>query len=311
MAGHDDRSAGSGTGPPPSTSSASPREPHQLGARPRVDRPQRDVAAVGGLVHLVEPGAAVEEVGPPLAPLPVRPQAVHHPRQQGGAVDHRRVHDLAPPRPRRLDDPAQDAEGQQHAAPAEVADEREGRDRRPAGPADHRQRAGEGDVVDVPSRRLGDRPVLAPAGHPPVDQRRPPGQARVRPEAQPLGDAGPEALDQGIGPLDQPQDRVPPLRVLQVDADRAAAPGVDVPARCGPADRVGPVDPQHLGPHVGQHHGGERAGPDPRQLDDAETRERSGHRQTITMRRPASGPATVRRSRCGRPRPARAARCRR
>ena len=42
------------------------------------------------------------------------------------------------------------------------------------------------------------RTVLAPAGHPPVDQPRVAREAVGRPEAQPLGHAGPEALDEDV-----------------------------------------------------------------------------------------------------------------
>ena len=46
------------------------------------------------------------------------------------------------------------------------------RHRRPAGLADRRQHARQRDVVDVVPGDMGDRPVLAPAGHPAVDQLR-------------------------------------------------------------------------------------------------------------------------------------------
>ena len=65
-----------------------PGETEKLLARAFVDRAQRDVAAVGGLVDLVEPGTGVEEVGAPLGPQsPTRPEPVDHPGQQ---TRHRR-----------------------------------------------------------------------------------------------------------------------------------------------------------------------------------------------------------------------------
>ena len=45
--------------------------------------------------------------------------------------------------------------------------------------------------------------------------------------------------------------------------------------------RLGPVDPQDLGAHVGQHHAGERTGPDPGQLDDLEPLQRTGQRSLL------------------------------
>ena len=71
-----------------------------------------------------------------------------------------------------------------------------------------RERAGERDVVDVVAGRVRERPVLAPAGHAAVHEPRVAGEADVGPEAEALGDAGPEALDQRVGRLDEPQHRL-------------------------------------------------------------------------------------------------------
>ena len=97
------------------------------------------------------------------------------------------------PGPAGLEQPAHHAEGQQHAAAAEVAHQVERRHRRarPARPIIARVPR-QGDVVDVVAGRWGVGPVLAPAGHAPVDQLGVAGQALVGPDAEPLGDAGPE-----------------------------------------------------------------------------------------------------------------------
>ena len=92
-----------------------------------------------------------------------------------------------------------------------------------AGPAEVRERAGERDVVDVVARGLRHRTVLAPPGHAPVDELRVAGEAHVGAEAEALGHAGPEALEQRVGALDELQHELDALGVLQVDADRAAA----------------------------------------------------------------------------------------
>ena len=94
--------------------------------------------------------------------------AVEHRHQHRGAVDHRRVDDLALPAALRLEQRAHDAEGEQHAAAAEVADQVERRHRRLAGAAEWAERAGERDVVDVVAgglRRTGPswpQPVMRP-----------------------------------------------------------------------------------------------------------------------------------------------------
>ena len=92
-----------------------------------------------------------------------------------------------------------DAECEQHAAAAEVADQVERRHRRLAGAADRVQHAGERDVVDVVAGALGERTVLAPAGHAAVDEARVARVHGVGPEAEALHHAGPEALDQRVG----------------------------------------------------------------------------------------------------------------
>ena len=60
----------------------------------------------------------------------------------GGAVDHGRVHDLAPARAAGVDQRAGDAEREQHAAASEVAQDVDGRGRRLAGPAQRLEGAG-------------------------------------------------------------------------------------------------------------------------------------------------------------------------
>ena len=53
--------------------------------------------------------------------------------------------------------------------------------------------------------RVGERPVLAPAGHAAVDEARVAREADVGAEAEPLHHAGAETLDEHVGALDQAQ----------------------------------------------------------------------------------------------------------
>ena len=69
--------------------------------------------------------------------------------------------------------------------------------------ADRLERAGQRDVVDVVAGGVGVRAVLAPAGHAAVDEPRVAGEADVGAEAEALGHAGPEALDERVGLLDE------------------------------------------------------------------------------------------------------------
>lgn len=195
----------------------------------------------------------------------------------GGAVDDRRVHDLA----RAAGGPGvleggEDADDEVERAARVVADQIGGDGGRLAGLADHGEGAGEGDVRDVVPGPFGERPVLAPAGHPPVHDPRVAGQAGVGADTEALGDARPVALDQDVGAFDQVQDAVRAVLGLEVDEYRAfvavgeVVRGVDAEPRA-----AGPVDPDDVGAEVGQQHRGERAGSDTRQLDHAHTRERA------------------------------------
>jgi hypothetical protein len=149
--------------------------------------------------------------------------AVECRHQRGGTVDHRRVDDLSPARALRLKYAADDPESQIKGTAGEVADQVQGRGRRLAAPPESVQRADQRDVVDVVPRRVRQRPVLPPAGHPAVDETRVAGEAVIGAEAQPLGDAGTEPLDQRVGAFDKAQCESLAVRTLQVERQGSAA----------------------------------------------------------------------------------------
>ena len=202
-----------------------------------------------------------------------------------GAVDHRRVDDLALARALGGEHRRDHPEGEEQSAAAEVADQVERRERAVARPPERLERAGEGDVVDVVPGSRRHRACLAPTGHPAVDE---PGIARpagLGPDAEPLGDARAEAFDERVGPLDEGEHECDAVGVLQVDADRALAPLEQVPVGAGRqgAGHVGrSLDPQHVRAEVGEHHRAERAGADPGELDDLDPLERPAHRAAPT-----------------------------
>ena len=86
-----------------------------------------------------------------------------------------------------------------------------------------RERAGERDVVDVVAGRVRERTVLTPTGHPPVDQARVVLEARIGTDPEPLGDTGPERIDERVRALDHLQHARDALGVLQVDGHRPSA----------------------------------------------------------------------------------------
>ena len=119
---------------------------------------------------------------------------------------------------------------------------------------------------------MGVRAVLAPPGHPPEHQLRVAGEALVGPDAEALHHARPEPLDQRVGALDEVEQRGDAVGVLEVDGDVAPAAAARR-RRAGvvgrrAAHRLGAVDADDVGAHVGEQHRGERAGPDAGDLDD-------------------------------------------
>ena len=122
------------------------------------------------------------------------------------------------------------AEREEEPTAAEVADEVDRRHRWAAGGADVREHAGERDVVDVVADVVGERPFLTPAGHAAVDEARVAVERDVRADAEPFGDAGPEALDQHVRGLAERAARSP---------RRGGASGrCPSSAGCGPGSRT-------------------------------------------------------------------------
>ncbi|MNP50811.1 hypothetical protein D3C76_1450960 [compost metagenome] len=123
---------------------------------------------------------------------------------------------------------------------------------------------------------VSERPLLAPAGHPAVDQLRVALQTHVRSKPQTLHHTGAEALDQYIGILDQLQQHLSGARLARIDGDAAtttaehAAVGVQ---------EVGDltVDPYDIRPHVCKHHHGERCRTDRVHFDNFHTSQWTRH----------------------------------
>ena len=203
---------------------------------------------------------------------------------------------------------ARQAEREQQASAAEVAEQRERRHRRfPAAP-DHGEGAAERDVVDVAPGRLSQRTRLAPAGHPAVDEARVSFETGGGTDAEPFGDAGTEAFEEGVGAFGQAEDDLRAVGMFEVDRDRSAAAAKHVEPRflvlgSAPPCRVErSVDPNDVRPHVGQQHPGEWARADAGQFDDAVPMQRTVHRQgpgraSATRRAGVLGPSEALHSR--------------
>ena len=186
------------------------------------------------------------------------------------AFDHRRVDDLALAGALRLEQPAGDAEREQHPAAAEVADEVERRDRCAARAPDRVEHAGERDVVDVVAGARRERAVLAPAGHAAVDELRIRGEQDVGTEAEALHHARPEAFDERVRLLREQQRGGDAVFRLEIQRHGAAPAQHDIGGALSSESETGiarPVDEQHVGAHVGEHHPAERARPDRLELE--------------------------------------------
>ncbi len=104
---------------------------------------------------------------------------------------------------------------------------------------------------------VGERALLAPARHAPVDEGRVEREARVGPEPEPLGDSGPVALDEDVGARDEGARRLEAVGVLEVEHDRGAAATQQVRLRGhrhGLGLRPRPVEPDDVGAQVGEQH---------------------------------------------------------
>ena len=196
---------------------------------------------------------------------------VEETHQTGGPIHHGGVHDLALTGGARRQQGTHDAKGQVHATAAEVADQVERRDGSGVIATYVGQCTSQGYVVDVVSCSLGVGPILAPTGHPSVHDGRVAGHAVLGAKAQPFGYTRPEALEHHVRVGHHSQHQITALIGLEINADAASTPGIDVGRRVGrvaTADRSSPVNPNDVGAHVGQHHPAEGSRPDASQFDD-------------------------------------------
>ncbi len=243
----------------------------------RLERADADVLAVGGLVEVVPGRAAVEQASRAASAVEAhRREARRDGVEVRRAVDDRGVDDLSLPAGACLEERGEDPDHEVRRPAAEVAEQVAREVRAVAVLAEAVEGAGDRDVVHVVAGHLRPRSVLAPAGHPAVDQPRVAGQARVGAEPEPLGRAGPQALDQDVGALDEPQHRLDGGRLLEVEGDARAAAVEQVrpPQPEHPAAR--PVDPDHVGAEVGEQHARVRPRPDARDLHHLHAPQRPG-----------------------------------
>jgi len=133
------------------------------------------------------------------------------------------------------------------------------------------------------TRRRRERPVLAPARHAAVYQTGITRETGLRPEAEALEHAGPEAFDQHVAALDQFQHDLDTRGVLQIHGDRPPVAQQRVGRRRLVLPRGGALDAHDLRAEIGKHHGAERRGPDRSDLDDFDSGKRA-HKWNVSSR---------------------------
>ncbi len=142
-----------------------------------------------------------------------------------------------------------------------------------AGLADRGEGAGQRYVVDVVAGGLGERPVLAPSGHPAIDEARISAQHHIGAQAQALHHAGPETLDDHIRLLRRVEAQVPAVLGADIHGQLRPAPIDD---RVGPAVAALPLNAQDVGAQVRQQHRAVRPWANAGEFDDPQPDQRTG-----------------------------------
>ena len=206
----------------------------------------------------------------------------HHREPAHCAVGHRRVDPAALASPLDADQRAEDRGRRLEAASPYIGHLDRKRRRRSATLAVESKRARNRHVVEVVPRPRRKRTVLPIARDRAHDQARIALVKCVPTETEPGHDAGPVALDQHVGPVDQAQQQIATGVGFEIQRDASLVPvyGAEESALSGddrrrPAHVVtGPrlLDLDDVRTHVSEEKGAVRTGQEPRQVKDADSR---------------------------------------
>ena len=245
-----------------------------------LERAHRHVAAIGRLVHPVAGHAAAQQI---LAARP-HPAAGEHlgereDRVREARIGHRHVHVTPQAAALGIEQGDHDAHHRAHGAAEQIADLHVGQRGRAACSADLVEHAGVAEVVDVVTGTQGVGAGLAIAGDAAQhDARVALGQHLVA-EAEARHHARAKAFDDDVGGLDQAQEQRAPFGLLEVQAQAALVAVDDLvePARVA-AHRAhgarvvagaGVFDLDDVGAVIGQMLGGQGAGKEAGEIEDA------------------------------------------
>ncbi len=236
----------------------------------RLYRTDGDELAIQRLVGSVIGCTAVDHIAAALrAPAAELAERLKRRHQVGHAVEHGGVDHLAAPGVLHLECRREYSDGEVECATAQIRHH-----------ANAIQRAAHREVVDVVAGFLGERPVLTPSGHPPIDQTGVRLETDLWSQPQSFGDARAKSFDQRVGARQQLQQRTHRGRLLQIQRDRSLVAIVEVEARRQIRRHFGArnsVDAHYISAEVGQQRAGEGPWPDRTQLHDPETLQWSAH----------------------------------
>ena len=263
----------------------------EVGAADRVAEvvPEPRLGAADGdlfpVASAVGPVVGVPSREHPLAAprhLAVR-EPVPHDRGRGeerdGGVEVGDVDELAAPGPLAGDEGEEDPGEAVHGGPRVVGDDVEGDGGVAVRLADEVEDPGKGEEVEVVGGAVPVRPVLPEAAESAVDEAGVDLRKPLVAAAQALHHPRPEALHQHVVAAHEPVQDLLSFGRLEVEGEAslvavgearregAGLVGSRRGSRAAEGARRRRLDLEHVRAHVGQHHGAERARPDPRQLE--------------------------------------------
>lgn len=249
------------------------------------ERPEGEVATVGGGVDVVAGPAAGEGHPPALRLLPAKvccSGGGQEPVDDG--IDHRHVNILPFAGLGTLEERDEDVQGGE-GGPAEVGDLCAGGDGAAFGCAGQTEQAANGEVVEVVARAVGVGAGLAVAGEGAVDDPGVDGFDRFVANTPFVHTAGFEGFDDDVGGLGEVEEDVAALLVAVVEGEGLFAPVEHVKHRhaaefrrgfAGVVSQERGFDFDHFRAQVGEEAGGVGAGEEAGEVEDAEGVEGSG-----------------------------------
>ncbi|CDZ87227.1 hypothetical protein RHRU231_230055 [Rhodococcus ruber] len=246
----------------------------QLGVELRFDRADRHVASVRRLVHRIEGCSTVEQVGAPfVSPRTRVDHGVRASKEVSYSVDDCSIDDLASPGLLGLTQRCQNTRNEIHPTATEVTHDIEWDLGGTVGIAYRVQGARDRNVTHIVARGMREGSVLAPSGHPTVNELRVARPAFCWTDTETFGDTRPVPFDEKVRSLDHCQQGCHGLRSLEVKRYGPLTPIQHVLGRLARkhAEPAGPLDSDNFRSHICQRHTRERSRPHSADLQNLQT----------------------------------------